>query len=339
MIAPLVVAAVGLSAGVLEAWFSQSRRRASPAPRRFARVLSVEACSPTTVHVELAIEGDLAWAPGQFVQVCVDGDWRSYTLSHPDRPRLTVKRVPGGKVSAAIHGLSPGAMLELRGPFGSFGEGLPSAGRVLFIAGGSGVTPFPSLVRRAKGAGLDVVMLLANRAAHDAPLASDLREVQGLKLVEHVDELDGPLGPEVVERVLAPAPDGVWVCGPEGLSGLVERVVAARRPAIPVHVERFAAPGGGSEVETPVTFIAEGRPHRLTVLPGQRLLDALREAGVPVRTGCEQGACGACRVQVLSGRVDVPGASCLSEVDRARGQSLACIGKPTPGAVLEQRDE
>lgn len=338
MIAPLIVAALALAVGLLEAWSAQSRRSVAPTPRRFARVVAVEACSPSTVNVELAIDGELAWEAGQFIQVSLEGAWRSYTLSHAERVRLTVKRVPGGVVSNAVHRLAPGAMLEFRGPFGSFGEALPAAGRVVFVAGGSGVTPFPSLVRRARAAGLEVTMLLGNRVEGDAPLAAELRGVEGLELIERFDARDGPIDADVIGRLLTPATAGVWVCGPEGMTTLVAEVVAARCPHAPVHTERFSADRVGASQETPVTFIAAGRPHRVTVRPGQRMLDALREARVPVRTGCEQGACGACRVQVLSGELVVSGSSCLRDEDRARGQSLACVGTPTAHAVIEQRD-
>jgi len=50
--------------------------------------------------------------------------------------------------------------------------------------------------------------------------------------------------------------------------------------------------------------------------------------------GCKDGACGACKGQVLAGSVD-HGKAQLSDVDKAAGLALYCCAKPTADLVIE----
>ena len=89
----------------------------------------------------------------------------------------------------------------------------------------------------------------------------------------------------------------------------------------------------------------QGEPMRyqVTVQPSGRqfeaeadesLLDAALRQGLTMPYGCKDGACGACKGQVLEGSVD-HGKSQLSDADKALGQALYCCTRATSDLVIE----
>jgi vanillate O-demethylase ferredoxin subunit len=59
------------------------------------------------------------------------------------------------------------------------------------------------------------------------------------------------------------------------------------------------------------------------VSPDQSVLDALKDHGIHVDTGCQEGVCGSCLTGVLEGEVDHRD-SVLDDQDRARNR-LMCV--------------
>ncbi len=118
----------------------------------------------TATTVEIAVDipnrGDLAFLPGQYVNITVPGttETRSYSFSNaPHEERLTflIKITPGGLMSDYLTDLArEGDELAFTGPHGSFF--LREAGRpVLLLAGGTGLAPVLSMLRALQGAGSD----------------------------------------------------------------------------------------------------------------------------------------------------------------------------------------
>ena len=48
------------------------------------------------------------------------------------------------------------------------------------------------------------------------------------------------------------------------------------------------------------------------------------------------GACGVCRVKVLSGEIHIPDDACLSDGEKADGYALVCVGTVKGAEVLDQ---
>ncbi|MCD9031232.1 ring-hydroxylating dioxygenase ferredoxin reductase family protein [Luteimonas sp. Y-2-2-4F] len=116
-----------------------------------ATVAAIAPHRDAALTLELDADGDApAFLPGQYVNIDVPGSGlsRSYSFSSaPGERRLSflIKRVPGGLMSAWLDRAQPGQRLELTGPLGSFY--LREVARpLLFLAGGTGLAPFLSML-------------------------------------------------------------------------------------------------------------------------------------------------------------------------------------------------
>ncbi|MFE4754990.1 2Fe-2S iron-sulfur cluster-binding protein [Streptomyces mirabilis] len=76
---------------------------------------------------------------------------------------------------------------------------------------------------------------------------------------------------------------------------------------------------------------------RLTVLPGESIVDAVRRHGYRTRYSCRRGGCGVCKADLVEGHVHyrLPIAeSVLSEADRDGGKCLPCRAEPVGDVVI-----
>ncbi|WP_072801549.1 benzoate 1,2-dioxygenase electron transfer component BenC [Rhodococcoides yunnanense] len=119
------------------------------------KITAVQRLSPTTVRfaVESPAGVDLAFLPGQYVNIAVPGsdESRSYSFScTPGSSELEflVKLTPGGVMSTFLdERAAEGGSISFTGPHGSFF--LREAQRpALLLAGGTGLAPILSILRR-----------------------------------------------------------------------------------------------------------------------------------------------------------------------------------------------
>ena len=131
-----------------------------------ATLRSAERLSPTTFEVVLEGAGPLAFLPGQYVNVAVPGSEqrRSYSFSSaPGAEALSflVRDISPGVMSTFLRETAaPGMAMEFTGPSGAFY--LRAVTRpVLFLAGGTGLAPFLSMLGKlAVGGGTQPVHLV-----------------------------------------------------------------------------------------------------------------------------------------------------------------------------------
>jgi ferredoxin/flavodoxin---NADP+ reductase len=130
---------------------------------RLHRVLHVRDLAPRTFVLRFTREG-LEFAAGQWVALGLPGsrDQREYSVYSSPREdwlEVLVREIPEGAVSGPLHRLRPGDPVEVDGPHGSFRlvEGTRAAPRFLFLATGTGISPFHCFV--TANAGLDYQLL------------------------------------------------------------------------------------------------------------------------------------------------------------------------------------
>jgi propane monooxygenase reductase component len=120
-----------------------------------ATVTAVEALTHDIRRLELAVEqpADFSFLPGQYVDLWVpDSDARrSFSMANlpgDGRIELIIKRYPGGRFSSMLDGdIGPGDSLQFTGPYGAF-HLRQNSRPILMVAGGSGMAPILSLLRR-----------------------------------------------------------------------------------------------------------------------------------------------------------------------------------------------
>lgn len=318
------------------------------------------------------VEGGSTWRylPGQFVtfEFVVDGVPinRCYTLSStPTRPELlsiTVKRVPGGKVSGWLHDhLREGATISAVGPSGEFScEFAPPAPRYLFLSGGSGITPLMSMGRALhdRASRADVVFVHCARTPADiifgeelALMAKNMPQFRVALVVEDRG-LDaawpgyvGRVSPALLAQI---APDflerEVYTCGPAPFMGAVrDHLGAAGYDMRRYREESFSfeslaaapipeAPAG--DVRYRVRFDKLGDEFECAA--GQTILQAAEAADVRMPYSCTQGICGTCKTLKLSGEVEMHAGAGIRQREINMGWILPCCSRPRSDVVLDR---
>ena len=125
-----------------------------------ATLAAVERLSSTTMSVTLDCDdrSNLVFLPGQYVNIAVPGtdQTRSYSFSSaPDDAQLTflIKLSPGGVMSDYLENwASVGDSVQFTGPHGSFFL-RESEAPLLLLAGGTGLAPILSILRRLRASG------------------------------------------------------------------------------------------------------------------------------------------------------------------------------------------
>lgn len=126
------------------------------------KVHHVRMLSPTAFIVRFDRK-HLQFTPGQYVSVGVENDQqaREYSIySAVDDPYLEilVKEVENGIVSKRLRKLKAGDILRVNGPMGSFANNISDDSSFrLFVASGSGISPFHSIVKSGQLANYQLV--------------------------------------------------------------------------------------------------------------------------------------------------------------------------------------
>jgi benzoate/toluate 1,2-dioxygenase reductase subunit len=116
-----------------------------------ATVSKVEAHNDAAIVLELDVSASVpVFLPGQYVNIDVpgSGQHRSYSFSSaPGESKISflIKKISGGVMSTWLESAQAGNKVELTGPLGSFY--LRAVERpLLFLAGGTGLAPFLSML-------------------------------------------------------------------------------------------------------------------------------------------------------------------------------------------------
>jgi 3-ketosteroid 9alpha-monooxygenase subunit B len=279
---------------------------------------------------------------------------RSYSLSSsPDcdaEHKVTVKRVEGGRVSQWMNdAVKVGDRLFVTPPAGLFVLN-EKRRRIVLFAGGSGITPVISLVKSALATTeRRLELVYANRDARSIIFERELAELAArhpgrLRVVHSLDDRDGLLDVDRVKRLVVDASEAdFYLCGPGAFMDTVERALAALHvPSEQVHIERFVSPADPDQavreaiesapdegVPEAITVVLDGREHEVPYRAGERVLEAVRRAGLEPPFSCEEGYCSCCMAKLARGKVKMAANDCLTPDLLAEGWVLTCQAQCT----------
>jgi ferredoxin-NADP reductase len=266
------------------------------------------------------------WAgftPGQYLTLDVEIDGvrmrRCYSISSAvdggRSPTITVKRVADGCVSRWLHDRAKlGDVVTIGAAAGDFVLPDPLPAKLLFVSGGSGITPIFALLLELAGRGRldDVVLLHYARTPEDVIFREHLAALadrhSGLRLELRFTRGSGTdtrFDEQALRRIVSDFTDRhAYVCGPPTLMEEVDRLWERHRLTDRLWRERFVAPApaiGEGVTEARVTLVRSGKAFR-TDGKGT-LLEQAERAGAKPAYGCRMGICHTCKCRKQSGTV------------------------------------
>ncbi|WP_206064853.1 PDR/VanB family oxidoreductase [Nitratireductor mangrovi] len=240
----------------------------------------------------------------------MNGLQRQYSLVNDpaDRSRyvLGVKREQNGRGgSNAMHSqLTEGSKLRISRPKNNFSL-RDNGGRSMLLAGGIGVTPLLSMAQALAARDADFALHYFARSNQELAFQQLITSSGWADRVFYHFGLVPPLLNDVLAEILSSpgADDVIYLCGPNPFMDVVRSSAEeAGWPAASVALEHFSAtpPKLTPDAGEFVVRLAK-RGIELLVPPDKAIIDVLREAGVEIKTSCEQGVCGTCLTQVIEG--------------------------------------
>ncbi|GAA1525346.1 flavin reductase family protein [Nocardioides humi] len=238
-----------------------------------------------------------------------------------ERFTLTIRAHDEGQVSSyLVREAQPGQLLHLSQAQGGFtlveSPATPTISRLLFITGGSGITPAMSMLRTLLRDGYDghagrrVTFLHFARSHEDQIFADELAAIAAADngVDVHLHYGDQLFSAFELRRLVPDFRDtDTWLCGPAGLVELVKDAYTGpdgelsprlRMEFFKPAVARAAA--AGEAVEGEVSFTRSGATAAAT---GASLLEQAEELGLRPEFGCRMGICFSCTRTKTAGTV------------------------------------
>lgn len=282
-----------------------------------ARATVVAVRRQTPRSVTLTLEPNRVFTgfrAGQHLNLTVEIDGRRRTRCYSPasaegarRIELTVGRHDGGVVSTYLcDHAHPGMVVGLDSVGGDFTLPAERPRRILFVSGGSGITPVLSMARTlcAEGFTGDVAFVHYARNAAEAVYRAELAALRGVRVLRGYTrdtagtDLHGRFCAEHLAAALPGADaDAVFVCGPAELVAAVREVRpdALSESFVPPTFELPAEASGGrlTFAESGVEVTDDGRP----------MLEQAEAAGLTPDSGCRMGICHSCTRRKTRGAV------------------------------------
>ena len=223
------------------------------------------------------------------------------------------------------------------------------------------MTPLMSIARRLLAAepGTRITLVYGNRAEKDVifrDAIDELARAHGGRFAVRYVLSEPPLGwkggvgmleEHVVRAELdacGPLDDAHFLlCGPEPMMRASRAVLRARGvPEDRILEERFTMPhlraksvaalDAGPQL---LTIRANGAGAReVYVAPEQTMLEAGLSSGIRMDYSCAMGGCGACKVRLCDGEVEMEEPNCLTTAEREEGYVLACVSRVRKPATI-----
>lgn len=252
-----------------------------------------------------------AYQPGAHVTVQTpSGSRRQYSLCGDGRQRdhfaiaIKAERAGRGASLSMIENTRVGDILQVDSPANSFA--LDVANQYLFVAGGIGITPIMSMLRNLRAEehnGFELIYCTRDKgsAAFLDELADPFFED---KVTIHHDQGDPDQIYDLWPHLETPDKKLVYCCGPRPMMEEV-RDMTGHWPVSAIRFEDFASDVQAVKRDDKAFAVRNADTGEVVEIPAdQTILDTLRSHGSDLRSSCESGTCGTCKVALLEGEAD-----------------------------------
>jgi ferredoxin-NADP reductase len=292
-----------------------------------AKVVQVRRATPRSVTLTLRPNGNwTGFQAGQHTQLSVEIDGvrqtRCYSMTNVATDRdglieLSITAHPQGRVSQHLrHTARKGQTVGLTTAQGTFTLPRMEPEHLLFISGGSGITPVMSMLRTRCALGWERPVTFLHYALTEADMLyrDDLSELArmypGVRVVRvFTDEpgtgdLDGFLSTHHLDFA---APDWVdaeaFVCGPAPLMDSARTLFAGIGRSAHLHTEAFTLTEFVAEAGFVDGTVRFGASEIGVASDGRPLLLQAEAVGLAPLTGCRMGICHTCTRRLCAGVV------------------------------------
>ena len=296
----------------------------------------------------------ISFRPGQFLKFnwAIDGKTlpRCYSIcSSPSQTgyiEITPKQTASGYVSGFLNQkASIGLTVEVSEPAGQFYFDETQHQRIVLIAGGSGITPFMSMLRYIDDRCLstEVTLLYFVRTSKDIIFETELKSLQARLPRLHVATvlsqpdsrwvgLTGHLTQDLIEiNVEDVTSSTFFICGPPGMMKAAREVLEAMKvSSARIKQENFGAGQVPTNTEqippTQIVLVEFARSKQTRLVSSSAtLLETAEACGIQMPYSCREGQCGTCATKLLKGRVHMDSQDGLTSELKERGYILPCV--------------
>ena len=282
---------------------------------------------------------------------------RAYSISSSPRDTahydITVRGVEGGFVSGhLLNEVKPGDILFTSGPSGNFCYNpVIHDTTMVMLAGGSGITPFMSMVREAAQCGLDRDMYLfyGNRSEDDVIFHHELSGIASkFPNIKYIPVIEKPSGTykgtcgyisgSIIKKTLGDVTGKTfYVCGPSAMYDFcIPELQSLNVPHHKIRRELYGVPrditayqGWPSRISRSAVFTVKVNGKKtIKAAAAEPLLNSLEREGVVLPAVCRSGECSMCRVKLVSGTVFQPEGVLIRKSDRRYGYIHSCAAYP-----------
>lgn len=240
-----------------------------------------------------------------------------------------------GGSSFMHNGLAQGDTLEISAPRNNFPLDEDAAMSIL-IAGGIGITPIYSMVRRLVELGRPWRLYHCTRNLERTPFVMELRslaERSGGKLFHVHDGIPG-IRPLDILEVVDHAPEGThfYCCGPTPMMDAFVQVTTQVPPAN-LHIEHFKGTSVANDGDTDFKVTCARSDLVVNVPKGTSILAALEAQGLSPLCSCREGICGTCETAILSGQPDHRDTVLTPDERESNLTMMICVSRAKEGEL------
>jgi len=298
---------------------------------------------------------------GQYINIFIEIDGvrtsRPYSISSSPKQRayydITVARIAKGFVSDFfLDKVKVGDAFESSAPSGNFHYNPIFHGKnLVFLAGGSGITPFMSMTREVLNSGINrnIHLIYGTKLEEAAIFLNELKDLavrhNNFKFTLVVSEPNtsykgrsGFISSECIKEEVQDITNSTfYICGPQVMYDFcLSELEKLQIPSRKIHREMFGArqdiqnePGWPENLTGQEEFSVKIKNGvTIKARSGESLLVALERSGVRVNVCCRSGECSLCRVKLVSGKVFQPRGVLLRYADEKYGYIHSCKSYP-----------